>query len=317
MENGLLIGTDPELFKLVDGNIVPAIHLLGTDRDVLLPWGHAYADGAALEFTVTPSGSVDEIVGKVGTSIQQLVNEFGPLSVQSCAPIGLDVIASSKGAGRGDMTVLGCAPDVRVYPWADMPKRPDPTKYPYRSLGGHVHIGMSNKYLDGLTFRQFVTAFMDAIIGTSFAIIGDDEHSRRRHTLYGLSGTVRYTSYGVEYRTPPALAVRDPHIAEATFGTALSIADWVISYWKDQREDYSALLSMLGGVEGMTRVQTAIDEADISQCLELRSEMFFLMDQIKYSPYLSRYVQSLFAYRLPITFLDGSNFATSDFTVEW
>ncbi len=312
LDTNLLIGTDPELFSIRDGRIVPAIQLLGDDRDVELPWGRAYADGAAIEFMTPPSDSVDQIVYQIGSNIRKLVNEFGPLSVQSCAPIDLNDIAASKGKGRGDMTILGCAPDVRVYHWTEMPIRPDPTKYPFRSVGAHIHLGLPGaEYLDGITFRQFVTAFMDAIIGTSFAIIGNDEHSRRRHTLYGLSGTVRYTNYGVEYRTTPALAIRDPHIAEATFGTAYTITQWIITYWEDQRQDYSALLSVLGGVDGMQEVQQAIDSGDITRCDHLRNEVLGRMcTEYYFSDY---YILDLFNYRLPV--VSSSN--DPDFTVEW
>lgn len=300
----ILIGTDPELFKKDhDGFIIPAADLIGGDVDVLLPWGRAYPDGAALEFKTPQAETPEQIVMQIGDNIRALVSEFGQLSVQSCASLNLNRIAASKGRGRGDMTVLGCAPDVRIYPWVEMPIRPDPKTTPYRSLGGHIHFGLPDE--DGITLRQFITAFLDAVVGTSFTVIGDDEYSKQRHTLYGMSGTVRFKSYGVEYRTPPALVVRDPQIAGATFGTAFHLVEWVLRYWNQNKQDYASLLSLLGGVDGMRYVQESIDIYDVATCDTIRNNIIEKM-QIAAPDYnLERYTDQLFNYKIP------------NFDVEW
>jgi len=90
------------------------------------------------------------------------------------------------------------------------------------------------------------------------------------------------------------------------------VAKWVIDYWESQRRDYSSLLTILGGVDNMRRVQEAIDNGDVVKCNELRLLTLNLMDAEYYMPDMVYYADDLFKYHLPV-----HSDLSPDFTVEW
>ena len=270
----MLLGSDPEVFIEKDGYIVPASVLLADDTDVLLPYDNkAYPDGAAIEFSVQPTDDIAFLVDQIGCAMQTL-QQFGAVTTQPCMPLHVTDIARSRGKGRGDMTILGCQKDHRVYPWVKNGSRPDPRTYPYRSIGCHVHVGLDETLLNGFTFRQYAAMFLDAVIGTTFVLLSDDAWSQRRHTLYGLSGTIRYPEYGIEYRTPPAYAIKDPVITAAYYGSVQAVICWLTGYWQTViNNEYTKLSAHLGGIDGMHRMQEAIDAFDQTTCKEIRKEV--------------------------------------------
>lgn len=274
------LGSDPEIFAVRrdNGIIEPAFVALGGDLDLMLPYGTAYCDGAAIEFTVQPTDEPNEVVYRIWDNLHAIQNHLPNhrLSLKSNADIGAFIPMLDESYGkRASLQILGCQKDQRVYDWVKEIERPDPKVYPYRTIGTHIHIELG-AYSKDWALVQFITAFLDAIIGTAGVyVLEGDQAAKDRNILYGKAGTIRVKEKdadgydGLEYRCLPTHAVLCNVDASIAFFTAAQqTAARVIDIF--ERDGYSELLKRLGGVEQLKYMTQAIDEQSM-ECFDIQS----------------------------------------------
>lgn len=273
-----MLGTDPEVFAVdVNGFVIPAFFALGGDVDLELPHGTAYPDGAAVEFTVTPDQDPAVMAGRVFENLRAIAEFLAAngglrLSAVSNADIGAYIPQLPESYKRASLQILGCDADSRVYPWTDtQADRPHPREYPFRTLGGHIHVGVEPAIMKDDLGYALVVACLDYGLGTAGTYLADDLPSRDRKKLYGSAGTIRlkYAYSAIEYRVLPAkMLCVDQHIAQVSFAMARACADWAQETMAHRGADY--LLKRLGGLNGLARLQEAIDTHDVDACRDMQ-----------------------------------------------
>jgi hypothetical protein len=95
--------------------------------------------------------------------------------------------------------VLGCQPSLNIYD--ERASINVPPNYPYRSAGGHVHVGYKGQLSCTLPDPKEIIQVMDILVGNTCVLIDRDPNAALRREVYGRAGEYRLPLYGVEYRT--------------------------------------------------------------------------------------------------------------------
>ncbi len=303
----ITIGTDPEFFvEDQAGHVIPAYVALDGDRDVTLPFGVAYPDGAAIEMTVEYDTRPVHIAEKLGENIRAVQHHLGhPLSVRSNGYVAqhyIDMLTPAYGK-RASLQVLGCKRDKRVYPWAAPIERPDPRTYEWRTLGGHIHIGVGKRVTKNMALVQFAVAMLDTLIGTAGTYLCDEQESRDRKLLYGKSGTIRITDYGaIEYRSLPSKALTSSYdLAFHMFSLAQKACFFALNVFGTTK-DFHGLYTLLGGSDRMRQVSEAIDAHDVATCRAMQLHAASEYDRNSHSPGFMAHIEAMQAMTLPANF---------------
>ena len=212
MSNGIafLIGADPEVFVRKNGKPVSAHGMIeGTkDSPKKTSNGAVQVDGMALEFNIDPTNYRDfnafnfNIV-KTVRDLKELAGgvTLVPEPVQEFDKEFMD-------AQPDEAKELGCDPDFNAYTGEENP-RPDGDR-PFRTGAGHVHIGWGEgipvENPEHFEICQGFVKVLDATVGLYMTYIDRDP---RRRELYGKAGAFRVKPYGVEYRTPSNVWIKN------------------------------------------------------------------------------------------------------------
>ena len=213
------IGCDPEVFLTKRGKPASAFGLLeGTKESPKKTIGGAYqVDGMAAEFNTDPVG----LVGQWGNDTNlfkdwdyKIVSQLA--QIKEALPTGYTLHARpTMEFGKEfldkqpeEAKELGCDPDYNAYTLKANP-RPDGEKT-FRTGAGHIHIGwgadippLNEEHME--ICGGFVK-MMDATVGMFMTLIDRDP---KRRDLYGKAGAFRPKPYGVEYRTPSNVWIRN------------------------------------------------------------------------------------------------------------
>lgn len=265
-------GSDPELFAQRDGLFVPAYVAMGNaDQEHYLSCGELVADGAALEFTVTPTGSIYELLENIGTNLIDTNTLIQTLSGSelSAAPSAnfaewIPQFPPDYGP-RCSLQILGCDPDICAY--GPPLERPDPVAYPYRTTGGHLHFGIGVDLVNDERFLYYLIAHLDRTIGALSTMYNNSDGAKRRKELYGRAGyyRVNYNIGTVEYRTMPAMALlHSPDVTEMLLRIAEDVVTWCVD-----ANNLNTLHKNTGGYGRITACQEAIDNHDVRACRDL------------------------------------------------
>jgi len=261
----MLLGTDPELFVIVNNKPVSAFEALGGDLDIELPFGVLTPDGAAVEFTVTPSGIASELADRVAANIaatRAYIQQRLPDAVLSNAPVVVfdqEYIKQHPATlgKRCSLMLFGCNPDYSIY--GTPPARPSADSVGIRSSGGHIHIDLS-AYPKGRNIETIVTMVLDATLGLASVMGVPTEEAKRRKTLYGKAGFIRYNrrQHRLEYRVLPAVMLtHDRETTRLVFAAASELARFAAT-WAATVSSMEAANDL--GIENIVQV---IDTHDI------------------------------------------------------
>lgn len=262
------IGTDPEFFLVREDKVIPGYFALGGDVDIELPFGKIYPDGAAVEMQVVPSDNVEDLVRMIGDNISVMKSHLhGEIYVTPHAPIDASFInALDESYGkRASLQILGCSPDACIYD-TDIPARPDPKTYHYRTTGGHIHFGVGDE-VEKLSLMHACVGMLDRMLGTATTYLSDTEEARRRKVLYGQAGMYRLSSFKtLEYRVPTCQALL--HSAELAYHM-FSLGQKVVSFCLEH--SVPEIVTALGGTKTIRATSTAINNHDLRTCRELQN----------------------------------------------
>lgn len=197
------VGTDPEVFLVNSrGSFVSAHDVLpGTKFDPYpVERGAVQVDGVAFEFNIDPAKTPMEYVLSHKKVIHQgiaIIRENNPdLSVRISATATFEKEYFDQLPEK--VKELGCTPDFNAYTGDE--NDPPHTDEPFRTGGGHQHIGWGN--FDTSSFDHWdncvaLVKQLDACIYPTSTLWDADD---QRRSLYGKLGAFRPKRYGVEYR---------------------------------------------------------------------------------------------------------------------
>lgn len=192
----ITIGTDVEVF-LCDGEgfVSAHTHLPGTkETPFVIDGGAVQVDGVAAELNTIPAQTFEDFessLQKVTDGMCSLVPSLSILS-ETTVPVDLDSLPAS--AKR-----LSCMSDINPYVEDVNPSLDEDA--PYRSAGGHIHIG--GIFTESMTTMEMyklgcrLARLMDKYVGV-YSLLWDKDDYRRG--TYGKAGSFRLKEYGIEYR---------------------------------------------------------------------------------------------------------------------
>ncbi len=207
-----MLGCDPEVFVKENGKPVSAYGLVEGTKKAPFKTSHgAYqVDGMALEFNTDPVDANDfegfnlNVVRTLADLKKALPEGKYNISSVPVMEFGLDYIEAQPEEAKE----LGCDPDYDAYTLKPNP-RPDGDR-PFRTGAGHLHVGWGADIpVENEDHIQICANFvktMDCTVGLFMTFI--DREPRRRE-LYGKAGAFRPKPYGVEYRTPSNVWIRN------------------------------------------------------------------------------------------------------------
>ena len=143
------------------------------------------------------------------SNLRDMVNEGRTdkinLSIKPVQDFGKELIEEAPEEAKE----LGCDPDYNAYTLEPNP-RPDGEAVTFRTGAGHIHIGWGADIpVDNKDHMEICAGFvkaLDCTVGLFMTVI--DQEPRRR-VLYGKAGAFRPKSYGVEYRTPSNVWIKN------------------------------------------------------------------------------------------------------------
>lgn len=279
-----MLGTDPEIFakRPEDLHVTPAFDVLRGDIDVPLPYGIAYPDGLAVEFNVRPDESPTVVVERMFKNYETISEFMGERGFVPC--LGSNEYVSIETINRfpesfgkrASLQILGCDVDRNVHMEDEGIRRPDPKTYTYRTLGGHIHIGIPESVANNLLQMQCIVLGLDATVGLLTTMRNYDISERTRRKLYGRRGTYRVPEYspgifGVEYRVPSAKAIlghKDQSIE--TFTIAKAAVEVMLQRIENAGDDEDRLIDNIADLLDIDGgITYAINNCDMMYCSDL------------------------------------------------
>lgn len=251
IRSSITIGADPELFLVnqESGLFVSAHDIVPGSKDspVAVDKGAVQVDGTAAEFNINPAGNADDFVDNIAAvygALEGIVHGHRKHFQLMAVPTAIydpKYFASLPDSCK----LLGCDPDFDAWDNARPNVKPDGNTVNFRTGGGHVHIGYTEKaniasqlHIDDCIA---LTKTLDATLYIPSLLFDEDQ---MRRTLYGKRGAFRPKPYGVEYRSLSNVWVSDPELQRWVFDTAQEATyAWIsgAKLWEDK--DIVALLN--------------------------------------------------------------------------
>lgn len=206
MSHKYLFGADPELFirNTKNNRFISAHDIIpGTKKEPFkVARGAVQRDGVAAEFNIDPAPTFDEFKFNIDTVVAQLtemVKDHNPnyeLVALPTAKFGPKYFENLPEESKE----LGCDPDFNAINGLENP-RPDPNGKPFRTGGGHFHLGWTKDAdVSDIGHIRDCRVVINNIhrVMASFETRWDKDTKRRN--LYGKPYSYRPKHFGVEYR---------------------------------------------------------------------------------------------------------------------
>lgn len=210
--------------------------------------GNAQRDNVAIEFGVKPADSKLEFVQNIGTTLKELMDLL-PEGVE------LNVIPSANfpeaELSHEECKEFGCSPDYNAWTMKMNEVPEGAAEGTFRSCGGHIHIGMSDRSKVTDEWRRAVIRGMDAVLGIASTFLDSSEAAIERRALYGKAGCYRPTSYGVEYRSLSNFWIKSPKLVELMYDLTHMVVKMV---------DDDTIIEIITEIGGGNIIQQIINE---------------------------------------------------------
>jgi hypothetical protein len=255
----ITIGADPELFirDTGTGRFVSAHDVVPGSKHQPFPVqdGAIQVDGVAAEFNIEPASTVEEFLA----SIHSVVDSMSKYVLQKSTKYELVAEPTALFDKKYFRKLphhakeLGCDPDYNA--WDDgKPNESPATKEPFRTGGGHIHVGWTEgmtpdniqHYFDciNMTKELDVALFVPSLLW---------DNDQRRRQLYGRMGSFRPKHYGVEYRPLSNAWMRNPEVAAWVFESARHTAELVLETNTRLTEDIDLLANISAGPDTLSK----------------------------------------------------------------
>lgn len=216
-------GSDPE-FMLVDKgySLKSAIGILPKRSNAkLINGSYFYYDNVLAEIAIKPSKNKEETIRNFKRAINKFAQIIKPFRFEVCCAENYPL----KELKHEDARIAGCNPEWNAYTLqCVMPPEEIISKTPFRTAGGHIHLGA--KMLKD-PFNIFATIkMMDLFIGIPSLFLDSDNSSKQRRKIYGHAGSHRVTEYGLEYRALGNFWLSSPSLV----GLIYDLSSFVIEF---------------------------------------------------------------------------------------
>jgi len=196
----ILLGSDPELFVMKDGEFISAHGLIEGDKKnpYIVKRGAIQVDGMALEYNTDPASSLEEWERNhtsVKRSLKHKVGKGFSLKATPTVFFSEEIFNTTPAESK----ILGCEPDFNA--WTENVNPTPNAEVLFRTGAGHIHIGwtegadITDPFHLGECYA--LTKMLDQYLGVP-SVIMDSDNLRRE--MYGKAGAFRPKSYGLEYR---------------------------------------------------------------------------------------------------------------------
>lgn len=206
-----LLGSDPELM-LCDaklGDLKSAIPVIqegkGAGRPIDETGVNAVLhDNVLVEFNTAPAPSEEAFVSTIGSVLKNIEGIVRKADMRLFLRASADF--PEEELNHPEARIFGCDPDFDAYLLRPNIVPPGAEMLPFRSTGGHLHIGKGknediNKILEDPYGKIDVVRSLDIFCGIPSVFLDKDPTAAARRKLYGGAGAHRPKPYGVEYRT--------------------------------------------------------------------------------------------------------------------
>lgn len=248
--NSLFIGSDPEFFVLNKNKPVSAISVLNCGKDERIDLGNnikVFYDNVLLEMNINPSNSCAGLISSIQDALYRVAQHISPFVIEPIASMNFP----ESELKHPDARVFGCSPEFDAYEMCVVPPNHEATQLPFRSGGGHIHLGYSKEEFpliapikdDDTTERDWgriwVVRMMDLFVGIPALFVDHDPTSAARRKLYGKCGSHRPKDYGVEYRAPSNFWLKSPKLVKLIYNLSDFVVNFVrenkhMSLWEDE-----------------------------------------------------------------------------------
>lgn len=286
----VMMGCDPEFFFERDGAIIGSEKVIDIDKG--LPTGMPdtvrngsttkgeskfICDGVQVELNPRPDICRARLCNEISFCFKKLSDTIGKdrgikANFSQTVTIGESELKSLDTKSQ----VFGCSPSRSTErKGREATIKMDATKYPYRSAGGHIHLGLhdpaTQKAFDNPTLLVDV---MDIVVGNTCVLIDRDPGNRIRRQVYGKAGEYRTPSYGVEYRTLSNFWLMAYPLASLVLSLSRLSVNIVAN--STPENDYAGQLLKLVSIKG---IRKAINENDEKRAMRnFRKIEKFLVD---------------------------------------
>ena len=225
------IGADPEFMIVEREELKNAIGLLPSkDKPLSKNGSKFYFDNVLAEVALKPAKNRDEFLSNIQTALKNLSDFLKPNKF---------VIRASGNYPKKELNsieskIVSCSPEWNVYTLqAVLPPDEDVDlidgyyqfKTPFRSAGGHIHLG--SELLKDPLFAFNMVRMMDLFVGIPSLFLDTDDTSKNRRKIYGHAGSHRVPSHGLEYRSLGNFWLSSPVFAELVYDLTAFTFDFV------------------------------------------------------------------------------------------
>lgn len=256
------LGSDPELMlrHAKTKQLVSAIPVIKEGKGKGRPIdregkNRVLHDNVLVEFNTEPAQTEDEFVNTMSVSlkgISEIIKKHDlELLLQASAEFPAAELACEEAK------IFGCDPDFNAWALAMNEVPAGAAERPFRSAGGHLHIGKAdgeeklNAILDDDYGKVDVVKALDIFCGIPSVFLDKDKTAPARRALYGGAGAHRPKEYGVEYRALGNWWLRSPKYTRLVYQLTKAALECLVA------GDLPKLIADIGE----DRVQTSINES--------------------------------------------------------
>lgn len=186
----VMFGSDPELFFVKNGQVVPSNDVITSEGGIVT------RDGFQLELN-PHSHYCREVAGSnIATALEQAKEHADRIGAELSIAVGVTIGDEAWKKSSFETRRFGCNPTSNVY--QKINRLATGMRIRFRSGAGHIHIGNLNDAEK--EDAETIVKLMDIVGGNTAVLVDRDENNAQRRKYYGRAGEYRLKPYGVEYR---------------------------------------------------------------------------------------------------------------------
>ena len=205
-------GSDPEVFLVKDGEVIPAIGLLGGSKEAPRQLGNGFAvqeDNVMAEYNIPPAANAKDFANSIARG-KDLVASLLPKEISLLVAASVEFKPTALATKQA--AEFGCSMDYDAW-WGGEAGPPHLTNPNMRFSGGHVQVGLSGA-AEHSNEQKLVVKMMDLCLGVP-AILLDADTERKK--TYGTPGRYRPTKFGLGYRSLSNFWIASHSLSEWVF----------------------------------------------------------------------------------------------------
>jgi hypothetical protein len=258
-------GSDPEFMLTKGGRYYSAIPIIKASHEKtkrLTRNGHQfYYDNVLAECAIKPGTNKGQVIDNFRECFRLYAEMVRPyrLTIQASQDYSDDQLQHKDAREAACMQEWDAYTIKPIVPPDDIIK-----KTPFRSAGGHVHLGA--KPLTNAVMRPLYVYMLDLFLGVPSLFLDQDPTSKRRRTIYGKAGSHRDPKYGLEYRTLGNFWLASPELT----GLVWEICQFVLNFMgKDEWQKFWTLNEEMFAEEDTSLAYRCFgyDSADLQEAI--------------------------------------------------